>query len=60
VVSKIHADVSAVLELPTTRDYFVKNSFSRVDGSPAEFARLIENDLRHWEAVIKAAGVKIE
>jgi tripartite-type tricarboxylate transporter receptor subunit TctC len=60
VVSKIHADVSAVLELPTTRDYFVKNSFSRVDGSPTEFARLIENDLRHWEAVIKTAGVKIE
>ena len=60
VVSKIHADVSAVLGLPQTREYFVKNSFSRVDGSPTEFAKLIENDLRHWEAVIKAAGVKIE
>jgi len=60
VVSKIHADVSNVLDLPQTREYFVKNSFSRVDGSPAEFARLIENDLKHWEAVIKAAGVKIE
>jgi tripartite-type tricarboxylate transporter receptor subunit TctC len=60
VVSKIHADVLNVLDLPQTREYFVKNSFSRVDGSPTEFARLIENDLKHWEAVIKAAGIKIE
>ena len=60
VVSKIHADVSNVLDLPQTREYFAKNSFTRVDGSPAQFANLIENDLKHWEAVIKAAGIKIE
>ena len=60
LVSKIHADVSAVLDLPQTSEFFAKNSFSRVDGSPAQFASLIENDLKHWEAVIKAVGIKIE
>jgi tripartite-type tricarboxylate transporter receptor subunit TctC len=60
LVAKIHADVSKALDLPQTREFFKTNSFERVDLSPAQFAALIERDSRHWEALIKAVGAKVE
>jgi tripartite-type tricarboxylate transporter receptor subunit TctC len=60
LVAKIHADVSKALDLPQTREFFKTNSFERVDLSPTQFAELIERDSKHWEALIKAVGAKIE
>jgi tripartite-type tricarboxylate transporter receptor subunit TctC len=60
VTAKIHADVSKALQLPQTREFFDKNSFERVDLTPAQFAELIQKDGKHWEALIKAVGAKIE
>ena len=60
LAAKIHADVSKVLDLPQTREFFEKNSFERVNLSPAEFGKLVEHDTRHWDALIKAVGAKIE
>ena len=45
LVNKIHADVSKVLDLPQTKEFFEKNSFERVTDSPAEFAKLVEHDI---------------
>jgi tripartite-type tricarboxylate transporter receptor subunit TctC len=60
LLAKIHADVSKALDLPETREFFKTNSFERVDLSPQEFANLIQDDLKHWTALIKAVGAKIE
>jgi tripartite-type tricarboxylate transporter receptor subunit TctC len=60
VTAKIHADVSKALDLPQTREFFAKNSFERVPLTPAQFGKLIEDDSRHWETLIKAVGAKIE
>ena len=60
LVAKIHADVSQVLELPQSREFFQTNSFERVDLTPAQFAKLIEDDSRHWGALIKAVGAKLD
>jgi tripartite-type tricarboxylate transporter receptor subunit TctC len=60
LAAKIHADVSKVLDLPQTREFFEKNSFERVGLSPAEFGKLVEHDTQHWDALIKAVGAKIE
>ncbi len=49
LANRIHADVSKVLDLPQTREFFEKNSFERVTDSPAEFARLVERDSQHWK-----------
>ncbi len=59
VVAKIHADVSKALDNPQTKAFFDKNSFERVTLSPAEFGKLIESDSRHWGALIKSVGAKI-
>jgi tripartite-type tricarboxylate transporter receptor subunit TctC len=60
LAARIHADVSNLLDLPQTREFFQNNSFERVGLSPAQFGELIERDSRHWDALIKAVGAKIE
>jgi tripartite-type tricarboxylate transporter receptor subunit TctC len=60
LVAKIHADVSKVLDLPQSREFFQANSFERVNLSLAQFGQLIESDSRHWEGLIKAVGAKID
>jgi tripartite-type tricarboxylate transporter receptor subunit TctC len=57
---KIHAEVSKALDHPETTKFFKTNSFERVDLSPQDFGKLIQSDLRHWSALIKAVGVKID
>jgi tripartite-type tricarboxylate transporter receptor subunit TctC len=60
LVAKIHADVSRALDLPETKEFFKTNSFERVDLSPHDFGKLIQNDLKHWSALINAVGAKID
>jgi tripartite-type tricarboxylate transporter receptor subunit TctC len=60
LVAKIHADVAKALELPQSREFFATNSFERVDLSPAQFAKLIQDDSKHWGALIKAVGAKLD
>jgi tripartite-type tricarboxylate transporter receptor subunit TctC len=60
LAAKIHADISKVLDLPQSKEFFEKNSFERVTLSPPEFARLVADDSRHWETIIKQVGAKID
>jgi tripartite-type tricarboxylate transporter receptor subunit TctC len=60
LLAKVHDDVAKALELPETREFFKTNSFERVDLSPQDFQKLIQDDLKHWTSLINAVGVKIE
>jgi tripartite-type tricarboxylate transporter receptor subunit TctC len=60
LVQKVHADVGKVLDLPQSREFFRANSFERVDLTPAQFAKLIQDDSQHWETLIKAVGAKLD
>jgi tripartite-type tricarboxylate transporter receptor subunit TctC len=60
LVNRIHSDVSKVLQLPQTREFFATNSFERMDLSPAQFAQLIRNDSKHWGHLIKTLGVSLD
>ena len=60
LVARIHADVAKVLELPQSREFFRINSFERVDLSPAQFSQLIQDDLKHWGALVKTVGAKLD
>lgn len=59
LVEKIHAAVSKALDDPQTKGFFAKNSFQRVDLSPAEFGELVQRDSQHWAKLIKSVGAKI-
>ena len=60
LVARIHADVSNVLDLPQSKEFFEKNSFERVTLSPVQFGKLIDDDSKHWESIIKQVGAKLE
>jgi tripartite-type tricarboxylate transporter receptor subunit TctC len=60
LVRKIHADVTNVLQLPQSREFFQTNSFERVELTPDQFAQLAQDDFNHWGALIKAVGVKLD
>src|SRR5882757_5845266 len=60
LLAKIHTDAAKALNHPETTKFFKTNSFERVDLSPQDFGKLIQSDLRHWSALIKAVGVKID
>jgi tripartite-type tricarboxylate transporter receptor subunit TctC len=60
LVAKIHADVSKVLDMPQSKEFFEKNSFERVELSPAGFAKLVADDSKHWDSIIKKVGAKID
>jgi tripartite-type tricarboxylate transporter receptor subunit TctC len=60
LANRIHADVSKVLDLPQSREFFAKNSFERVTLSPPEFAKLVEHDSQKWDALIKQVGAKVD
>jgi len=60
LVDKVYADVSKVLDLPQTKEFFAKNSFERVTDSPAEFAKLVEHDTAKWKALIDQVGAKVD
>ena len=60
LVNTIHADVSKVLDLPQTKEFFEKNSFERVKDTPAEFTKLVERDSQHWKTLIDQVGAKVD
>jgi tripartite-type tricarboxylate transporter receptor subunit TctC len=60
LTAKIHADVAKALDAPQTREFFQKNSFERVEADPAQFKQLIAEDSRHWAALVKQVGAKLD
>jgi tripartite-type tricarboxylate transporter receptor subunit TctC len=60
LAAKIHADVAKVLDAPQTKEFFQKNSFERVDADPAQFRQLIADDSKHWAALVKQVGAKLD
>ena len=60
IVSKISADIAAVLKQPDVRDQLTGMGLEVVGSSPAEFDRYVKSESEKWGKVIKAAGIKAE
>ena len=60
LTAKIHTDVSKALDMPQSKEFFEKNTFERVTLTPPELAKLVADDSKHWEAIIKQVGAKID
>ena len=60
IVSKVSADIAAILKQPEVRDQLIGMGLEVVGSSPAEFDKYIKDESAKWGKVIKAAGVKAE
>jgi tripartite-type tricarboxylate transporter receptor subunit TctC len=60
IVDKLYQETRRILMLPETRNRFEPTGTVMTGNTPAEFAKLIKNDLAKWAVVIKASGAKME
>jgi tripartite-type tricarboxylate transporter receptor subunit TctC len=57
-VSKINADLNALLAEESIKAFLAKQGMSPGGGTPARLGELLERELARWSRVVKAAGIK--
>ncbi len=60
VVQKINADVNAVLHDPAVRQVLDAQGLTVAGGSPADFRRVIDADVRRWGPLITRLNLKLD
>ena len=60
IVDKLNREVNAALDDPRVRTRFADLGSVPLQGSPAEFGKLIADETEKWGKVIRAANIKPE
>ena len=60
VVDKLNAAVHKAVQSPHVKARFADLSFETVDNTPAQFSKLIQEEIRRIGVVVKAANIRIE
>jgi tripartite-type tricarboxylate transporter receptor subunit TctC len=60
VVDKLNAAVAKAVQSPHVKARFADLSFETTENTPAQFAKLIQEEIRRVAVVIKAANIRIE
>jgi len=60
VVTRLNAVFGEALRAPDVQARFAQMMAEPVPGTPAQFAALIERELRRYEPVVKASGAKVD
>ena len=60
VIERLHRDVVASLNAPDTKKRFADMALDPVGNTPAQAAKLLEEEINRWGAVIKAANIKAD
>ena len=60
IVNRLHAEIGKILADPALREKLAQQGFEIAKPStPADFARLIEDDLGKWVPIVKASGATV-
>jgi tripartite-type tricarboxylate transporter receptor subunit TctC len=60
IVARLRNEVAAALKLPDVKVRLVNDGAEAAGSTPAEFAKLIKDELEKWAAVAKAANIQPE
>ncbi len=60
VLEKLRREITAVLQEPETKKWLLADSAEPMNLTPAEFQRMIRDDLKKWIDVAKQAGIRVE
>jgi tripartite-type tricarboxylate transporter receptor subunit TctC len=60
IVQRLNTELQAVLNDPQVREKLTVMGITATPGAPQQFADQIRNDLLRYEAVVKAAGIRLE
>jgi tripartite-type tricarboxylate transporter receptor subunit TctC len=58
VVARLNREINAILSVPETREQLSLQGADPRTGTPEEFAAAMANDLKKWQKVVAAAGIK--
>jgi len=58
VVTKLNADINALLQLPDVKDTMTKQGLVIAGGKPERLNDLVKNELSRWARVVEKAGIK--
>ena len=60
IVDKLNAEVVRIMKLPESRERMANVGFEIVASTPAEFAKLIREEIPKWTKVVREAGIRAE
>src|SRR5262249_52899844 len=60
IIARLNRDIVAALALPETRKRIAELDMNAVGSTPAEAARLVDDEIARWSQVAKAAGVTLQ
>lgn len=58
VVSRLNREINAILQVPEMREQLSKQGADPRTSTPEEFAATMAKDLKKWQKVVAAAGIK--
>lgn len=60
IVEKLNAEVNRILSMPDVRKQLQSTGGDPVGGTPEEFAKFVDSEIRQWAAVVKSANVTLD
>jgi len=59
-VTKLNAELNALLGESDVRELLAKQGMNAAGGSPGRFGALVKKELARWSRVVAAAGIKAD
>jgi tripartite-type tricarboxylate transporter receptor subunit TctC len=60
VLAKLHREITAILQEPETHDRLATDAAETMIVTPAEFRKMIHDDVKKWTEVAKRAGIHVQ
>ena len=60
IVSRLNAEIAAILKLPEVEERFLKFGAEGGGGSPEDFAAFIRAESAKWGRIIREAGIRAD
>ena len=60
IVERLNKEINAAFANAAMKARFAANSGEPIEGTPAEFGKLIADETEKWAKVVKFAGLKVE
>ena len=58
LVARLNREINAILTVPETRDQLSTQGADPRTATPEEFGATMANDVKKWQKVVAAAGIK--
>ena len=60
IVTRLNGEINRIIAVPDMKQRMIDNGYEAVGGSPEKFGDKIRAEIRKWEPVVKAAGIKVD